>query len=665
MNYLRATLLILAYLVTSAVHADVRLPKIFGNSMVLQRRKPVPVWGWAAPNERVTVQFANQAKTTKAAPDGRWQINLDAMEAGGPFVLTVKGAKNTIELTDVLLGEVWICSGQSNMEWRVAQTNNARAEIRVAKYPTIRQFLVKKDLSLTPKDDIAEGSWAVCSPQTVPDFTAVGYFFARDLSQKLNVPIGLINTSWGGTHSETWTSREALLRDDELRQAAETIPADADGIKRSGMARIENLIQNQQGSLPTAAEASTWASPDYDAKSWKTANQPGDWEWYGLPVLDGVVWFRRDIVIDEGADLTNLILHLGAVDDGDSTFVNGQLVGTSKARGGERNYTLPAGLVKPGRNVIAVRVTDNGGAGGLMGPATKMELEGPGFQLFLSGKWQYRVAQVSESSYKPGPNTYATLLFNAMIKPLIPFAIGGTIWYQGESNASRANQYRRAFPMMIQDWRTRWGYDFPFLFVQLANFNSAGGNSSIGSAWAELREAQTMTLSLPKTGMAVTSDIGESADIHPRNKQDVGKRLAAEALRVVYNQDKPAAVGESPVGASSAESSRGPMFSKMEVQENRAVLLFNNIGSGLMVKDRYGYLKGFELAGADQKFYYAQAHIESDRVVVQCEGVVTPVAVRYGWADDNGDVNLYNREGFPAVPFRTDVWKGITEGGKF
>jgi sialate O-acetylesterase len=660
MKRLHAMLLTLAYLATGAVYADVRLPKIFGNSMVLQRRKPVPVWGWATPKENVTVQFANQTKTIKAAPDGRWQLNLDALEAGGPFVLTVKGAKNTIQITDVLVGEVWICSGQSNMEWRVAQTNNARAEIRAAKYPTIRQFLVKKDLSLTPKDDIEAGSWAVCSPQTVPNFTAVGYFFARDLAQKLNVPIGLINTSWGGTHSETWTSREALMRDDELRQHAESIPTDVEGIKRSGMARIEKLIQNQQGSLPTAAEVSTWAKPDYDAKAWKTANQPGDWEWYGLPVLDGVVWFRRDVIIDEGADLSGLVLHLGAVDDADSTYVNGQLVGSTKAYGGERNYTLPAGLMKPGRNVIAVRVTDTGGQGGFVGPAAKMELEGPGFQLFLSGKWQYRVAQVFESSYQPGPNTYATLLFNAMLKPLIPYAIGGTIWYQGESNASRANQYRRAFPMMIQDWRTRWGYDFPFLFVQLANFNSAGGNSSIGSAWAELREAQTMTLSLPNTGMAVTSDIGEPTDIHPRNKQDVGKRLAAEALRVAYKQETSATVE-----VSTGEASRGPMFSQMQVTENRAILTFKNTGMGLVAKDRYGYLKGFELAGADQKFHYAQAHIEGDRVIVQCEAVAAPVAVRYGWADDNGDVNLYNRDGFPAVPFRTDSWKGITEGVKF
>jgi sialate O-acetylesterase len=655
MKFIRITALVLAFFAISTAFAGVRLPKIFGNSMVLQRQKPVPVWGWAAPNEAVTVLFASQTKTTKAGPDGRWQLNLDAMEAGGPFLLTVKGPKNTLVITDVLVGEVWICSGQSNMEWQVAQTNNAKAEITAANYPQIRQFLVKKDLSLTPKDDISAGSWAVCSPQTVADFTAVGYFFARELSQKLNVPIGLINTSWGGTHSETWTSREAMMRDDELRKPTENIPANSDEIKRSGMARLEKLIQSQQGSLPTAAEANTWASPDLDATNWKTGNQPSDWEWYGLPVLDGVVWLRREIMLDQTANLNNLTLHLGAIDDADSTYVNGQLVGTTKSYSGERNYTLPNGLLKPGRNIIAVRVTDTGGGGGLMGPADKMQLEGPDFQLSLVGKWQYRVAQVFESSYQPGPNTYATLLFNAMLKPLIPYAIQGTIWYQGESNAGRANQYRRAFPMMIQDWRTRWGYDFPFLFVQLANFNASGGNSQKGSNWAELREAQTMTLSLPKTGMAVTADIGDPNDIHPRNKQDVGKRLAAEAMRVSYNQ---AVTAEN-------EVSRGPMFGKMQMTGSRAVLTFKNIGTGLVVKDKYGYLKGFEIAGADQKFYYAKASIENGNVVVYADEVAAPVAVRYGWADDNGDVNLYNREGFPAVPFRTDSWKGITEGVKF
>ncbi len=292
--------------------------------------------------------------------------------------------------------------------------------------------------------------------------------------------------------------------------------------------------------------------------------------------------------------------------------------------------------------------------------AGQLRLSGDNVDVPLAGSWQYRVAGINESSYNPGPNTYATQLFNAMLNPLVPYAIAGAIWYQGESNAGRAYQYRRTFPLMIQDWRQHWGEDFPFLFVQLASFNAANGNSRRGSTWAELREAQTMTLQLPHTGMAVTADIGEAGDIHPKNKQEVGNRLAAEAMRVAYQ--KP---GGQTSGLSPGELSRGPMLEKMAPDGNRAVLTFQNADGGLLVKDKYGYLKGFELAGADQKFYYAKADIRGNTVVVQCDSVAAPVAVRYGWADDNGEVNLYNKQGFPAVPFRTDTWKGITEAAKF
>ncbi|QJW90948.1 sialate O-acetylesterase [Spirosoma taeanense] len=640
--------LLLSVLVVQGAFADVRLPQVFGSHMVLQRRKPVPVWGWADAGEKVTVLFNNQTKTAKAGKDGKWKVSLDPMEAGGPYQMLVKGKANTITIDDVLSGEVWICSGQSNMEWPLAAANNAKEEIKAANYPQIRQLLVKKDISLAPKDDI-EGEWAVCNPETAPRFTAVGYFFARQLQQELNVPIGLINTSWGGTHSETWTSREAMNQDSELGAVAKKLPATYEEVIQSGKERTQALLEKQQGGLPTAGEPARWTDPTFDASQWKSMNQPGDWEWGGLPTLDGVVWFRREVMIPEGSNLNKMTLQAGSIDDRDSTYVNGQLVGSTKGIG-PRSYNLPEGLLKPGRNVIAVRVVDNSGAGGLAGPPEQLKLSGERLDLPLAGQWQYRVEQVFPSSFKPGPNTYATQLFNAMINPLIPYAIEGAIWYQGESNAGRAYQYRRAFPIMIQDWRQRWGSDFPFLFVQLASYNAGNGNSQRGSSWAELREAQTMTLQLPNTGMAVTSDIGEPNDIHPRNKQDVGKRLAAEAMRVVY--------GKTGVSA-------GPMFDKLAVQGNRAVLTFRNVGSGLMAKDKYGYLKGFEVAGADKTFHYAKAEVQGDSVVVWADSVAAPVAVRYGWADDNSEANLYNKEAFPAVPFRTDTWKGITEEGKF
>ncbi|GAB2588967.1 sialate O-acetylesterase [Spirosoma areae] len=652
MKSLKWGFLCLFVLGVQAVFADVRLPKVFGSHMVIQRRKPVPVWGWADANEKVTVTLNNQVKTSKAGKDGKWRVTLDPMEAGGPYQMVVQGKKNTITFEDVLAGEVWICSGQSNMEWQLRSANNATAEIAAANYPTIRQLLVQKAMSLTPKDDM-EGDWSVCSPTTAPGFTAVGYFFARQLQHELNVPIGLINTSWGGTHSETWTSREALNQNDELKTAVSTIPATYEDVIKNGAERTRALIQAQQGGLPTAAETRSWPDPAFNTSQWKTMNGLGDWEWKGLPTLDGVVWFRREVMIPEGSDPKKMTLHFGSIDDDDSTYVNGQLVGSTIGLK-PRAYALPDGLVKPGRNTIVVRVQDNGGAGGLMGEPEHYRLSGGSLTIPLVGEWQYRVASVNESSYKPGPNTYATQLFNAMLNPLIPYAIEGAIWYQGESNAGRAYQYRKAFPLMIQDWRQHWGQEFPFLFVQLANYNASNGNSRRGSPWAELREAQTMTLQLPNTGMAVTSDIGEPTDIHPKNKQDVGKRLAAEALRVAY-----------PKPEGSGDVSRGPMFDKLTVEGKRVTLTFRNVGDGLLVNDRYGYVKGFEVAGADQKFYYAKAEMQGNAVVVASDSVAAPVAVRYGWADDNGDVNLYNRAGFPAVPFRTDSWKGFTEAAKF
>lgn len=646
-------MLLTSLLTLQTAFAEVRLPNVFGSHMVLQRRKPVPVWGWAESGEKVTVTLNNQTKTTKAGKDGKWRITLDTMEAGGPYQLLVKGKSNTVTFDDVLTGEVWICSGQSNMEWPLGSAANAKTEIPVANHPNIRQLLVKKDMSLTPKDNI-EGSWSVCTPATAPQFTAVGYFFAKQLQKELNVPIGLINTSWGGTHSETWTSREAMNQNEELRLVASKLPATSEEVIQRGTVRTQALIKEQQGSLPTAADEQTWASATLNDGEWKTMNMPGDWEWGGLPTLDGVVWFRQDVIIPEGGSSQKMVLYLDSVADNDSTFVNGQLIGSTKG-GKARAYTVPDDLLKPGRNVIAIRVTDTGGSGGLMGRPEELKLASTNLTIPLAGKWKYRVANVFASSYKPGPNTFATQLFNAMINPLIPYAVEGAIWYQGESNAGRAYQYRKTFPLMIQDWRQHWGYDFPFLFVQLASYNAANGDSRRGSAWAELREAQTQTLQLPNTGMAVTSDIGERTDIHPKNKLDVGNRLAAEAMRVAYSKS----------GETGNEISRGPQFSKMTVNGHRAILTFSNVGSGLMAKDKYGYLRGFEVAGADQKFYYAKAEIQGNSVIVHADSVTTPVAVRYGWADDNGDVNLYNQENFPAIPFRTDTWKGITEAAKF
>lgn len=640
------------FFILNAALADVRLPGIFGDNMVLQRDRPVMIWGWSDPGERITVRLDQQTKKIRAGKDGKWKLSLDPMPAGGPFQMTVQG-QNTITIKNILFGEVWLCSGQSNMEWRVQNSNDPEKEIAAANYPRIRHIKIPNTIATEPQEDIGKAEWLVCSPETVGQFTAVGYFFARDLANELDVPVGLINSSWGGTHVETWTSREAFEGSDEFRSMIASMPkVNLDSIRRVNAERVVKNIEKLQGPLKRAGDISgRWKERDFDDDSWPQMELPGLWERKALGNMDGVVWFRKDFsVTSDGAGQT-AVLNLGPVDDADETFVNGVKVGETDDYSKERSYTIPAGILKEGVNVVAVRVSDTGGGGGMYGGKDDLHLSFGNKKQSLAGDWSYQVESVLKTNGDISPNQFPTLLYNAMIHPLIPYTIRGALWYQGESNAGRAVQYRKAFPLMIQDWRKRWNQgDFPFYFVQLATFRAANGDSNKGSAWAELREAQTMTLSLPNTGMAVTTDIGDPDDIHPRNKQDVGRRLAAIALRDIFRKDIVAG---------------GPAYAGVRNEGEKMVVSFTNTGSGLMVRDKYGYVKGFEVAGADRKFHYAQAHIDGNNVVVYHKDVPDPVAVRYGWADDASDANLYNKEGFPAGPFRTDDWKASTEGRVF
>lgn len=642
----RTLFLITVFLASQTILANVTLPKIFGDNMVLQRNKPIPVWGWAAANEKITVQFNKQVKTVKADKTGQWKITLDPEQAGGPWQLTVKG-KNNITISNVLVGEVWICSGQSNMEWVVNSSNNKDQEIANANFPQIRHFKVPHTVAALPQQDLAGGDWQICSPQTVGDFTAVGYFFARDLFQQLNVPIGLINTSWGGTMVETWTSKEAFENTEEFKTLfAGASVANLEATAKQRAQQLVQKIEAQQGPIKPGMETTNWNAAALNDDNWAHMQLPALWETRGLTDMDGIVWFRRSVMISDAQAGKTATLDLAKVDDIDETWVNGVKVGGLSQYDADRRYTIPAGVLKAGKNVITVRVTDGGGGGGIYGDAAAMKLTVNNEPQSLAGDWLYKVETVQIVS-KPGPNSYPTLLFNGMLKPLIPYAIQGAIWYQGETNAGRAYQYRKAFPLMINDWRQRWNQgDFPFYFVQLASFNAGNGDTKKGSNWAELREAQTNTLSLPNTGMAVTIDIGESKDIHPRNKQDVGKRLAAIALNNLYEKK-----GEF----------SGPMYQSMKTMGNKIELSFTHTGTGLIAKDKYGYIKGFEIAGADQQFHFAQAQVAGDKLIIFSDKVAAPVAVRYAWADDMPEANLYNKEGFPAVPFRTDNWKGITE----
>ncbi len=646
---MRKILTLLALVVSIYANANVELPLLFNDGMVLQRNKPIPVWGWAKANERIEVHFKGQVVKTKADRKGKWSVRLKPEIAGGPYELIIKG-KNTITIKDVLVGEVWLCSGQSNMEFSVSQAVNAEQEIKNSNYPMIRQFLVEKEMSSTPKEKLKSGKWQASSPATVSNFTAVGYFCAIKLYEELKVPVGIINASWGGTCVETWTSREGFENSDEFKDMiSKYTKIDMNSLAEKQKKTILDKIESIQGSKPSLDKESSFKDIAFDDSNWPEMQAPKLWEHQQFPNLDGVVWMRKSIVVskeDAGKEAT---LELAKIDDDDVTYINGVEVGTTIGYNKKRVYNVPAGVLKEGSNSIAVRIIDYTGGGGIWGDETDLKLTCGSTVIPLNGAWKFQVVDVNIGM---SPNSYPSLLFNTMINPLIPYAIQGVLWYQGEANVTRAEQYKKAFPTMIADWRAKWHQgDFPFYFVQLSSFDEFGGNSKVGSNWAELREAQSYTLETVKnTGMAVTTDIGNALDIHPKNKQDVGKRLAAIALNNVYHKDV---------------IFNGPTYKSMTIDGNKIILTFDNIGSGLMTPNKYGYLEGFEIAGSNKKFHYAKAYIDGDKVVVYNVDVENPVAVHYGWADDAGDCNLYNDENFPASPFRTDNWSVITAGVKY
>lgn len=651
----KMTLFLIAFLAfTVNTLAEVKLPKVISDNMVLQRNQQVKIWGWADAKEKVSVRFNGQTVVAKAGKDGKWLVSLSPMDAGGPFEMVIKG-KNTLTLENILIGDVWICSGQSNMEWRLVNSNNAEEEIAGALYPQIRLFEVPHNIQMKPVEDIPGGKWQECSPATIPDFSAVAYFFGREIYNELKVPIGLISTNWGGTNVETWTSPEMAALDPDLKpvvEAMKEINVDAmnEKLEEERMALIASFGPLEVGIVKGDP---IWAKENIDMTNWKTAEVPGLWENSGLAGFDGVVWYRKSFTLSEEQAANPVVLNLGPIDDSDKTWVNGIEVGSNEnAYDADRIYTIKSGVLRTGQNTISVRVEDTGGGGGFWGDPEDMYLKTSEGKVSLAGTWKFRVSAVAHSFNKPmaiSPNSKPSLLYNGMINPLINYSVTGAIWYQGEANANNAYKYRTRFPNLIKDWRNKWNnQELGFYFVQLANFMQPKAEP-VESAWAELREAQTMTLSLPKTGMAVIIDIGEAANIHPRNKQDVGKRLALAALHDTYGKDLVYS---------------GPVLKNMEVKDNSVVLEFDPMGSELVVRDKYGYVKGFALAGEDRIFHWAAGFQDGNIIYLRSPEVNHPLAVRYAWADNPDDVNIYNAEGLPAGPFRTDDWPGVTFNNK-
>ena len=639
---------VLLCVLAGEVVADVRLPAILGDHMVLQRGTPARLWGWAEAGERVAVSGSWESAPVETTADdaGHWRIDLALPEDVGPHTITFQ-AGNTLTLDDVLVGEVWVCSGQSNMEMRLKgglPVNNADAEVAAAKYPQMRLFTVQKAVDIAPRDDV-EGRWQVCAPETVGDFSAVGYFFGRELHQELDVPIGLVCSAWGGTRAEAWTSRDKLAElgayADEL--AVEYLPATEENLARHQQALRQWEQHRDALAKSLGADERAYATAEFDDAAWLSMELPGAWEDLGDEMhIDGVVWFRKTIDIPPAWAGSEMTLCLGAIDDGDMTFFNGRQVGALDplAPGAwtqQRRYPVPAELVRGGAAVIAVRVMDTGGAGGFSGEPAGMRLErANGDALALAGLWRYHVAKALEPVDSPLVHRHSpAALYNAMIAPLLNLRMRGAIWYQGESNHERGRAYRALFPAMISCWRDAWAQgDFPFYYVQIAPYRYGTADSS---AW--LREAQLMTLTLPHTGMAVITDISEVHDIHPRNKQDVGKRLAAWALAKDYGRERPYS---------------GPLYREMKIEDGAIRILFDYADGGLVARD--GAPTEFTIAGEERDFYPAEARIDGDTVVVSNPRVLTPVAVRFGWSN-TPTPNLFNKAGLPASPFRTDSWR--------
>ncbi len=622
------------------------LHPLFSDDAVLQRDRVIPIWGQGAPGETVTVKLGDQTRTARADLAGRWMARVGPFGASSaPHTLSVSTLTQNEMRQNIVFGDVWLCSGQSNMEMSVGNSNNAEQEIRTANFPLLRMFNVPNQVAFKPQTRV-DARWLECNPQNVlggpqKGFSAVAYFFGRKLHQELKIPIGLIHSSWGGTVAEAWTSESALgtLPDfqaqlTQVREAVrdENVPFDQ---------RTEAWLRR---SAPTYR--SNWADPSADDSKWASVQLPGQWETSGIPAFnefDGIALFRREVDVPQewaGHDLT---VQLGDVDDNDTTYWNGAPVGSTSGWTNNRRYTIPGAQVKAGRNILAVRVTDTGGGGGFTASPETMRLErDANTSLPLAGGWKFSIlaskAQMAMAPLRVDQNNpnIVSALYNGMIAPLVPYGLKGAIWYQGESNAGRAEQYERLLPTMIGNWRRDFQTPtMPFYIVQLAGF-MAPDETPKNDDWPRLRAAQMkVAQTVPNTGIAITTDIGDERDIHPKNKQDVGLRLALVALDKTYGQK--------------VESS-GPVPTSAKPSNDNLRLSFSHAEGGLTLKGDANRV--FAVCGADGNWFWATPRIEGNRIALSSPSVPRPVAARYAWSN-LPRATLYNGAGLPAAPFST------------
>jgi sialate O-acetylesterase len=627
------------------VFAKVQLPKLISDGMILQRNTEVRIWGWADKGERVSVHFINENYQTTANENGEWKIQLKEHSAGGPHTMKIISS-DTIVIENILFGDVWICSGQSNMNYRLSGSKSIyQNEIAQSANSEIRSFKVPEVFNFTaPQKNTEGGKWIEANPETVLNFSAVAYFFAVELYKKYQIPIGLIHSSKSGSPAQAWISKNAIKQFPHYYNEA---------VKYEDYSLIEKIMNEEKlreekwyntlKSNDKGYQASgSWFNPNTDTFDWDTMRIPGDITPKSTEKSNGVFWFKKEVNIPTDWIGKDAIFKMGRLVNSDSVYINGVFVGTTSHQWSSRSYNIPSDLLIAGKNTIVLRLVNHSGTGGFT--------EGYPYQLKMnnqiidiSGDWKYKMG--AKMDELPGPTQFswkATGLYNGMIAPLTNYKIKGAIWYQGEGNAGKPKEYESLFPCMINDWRENWNQgDFPFLFVQLANYMKPADKPG-PSDWALLRDAQRKTLALSNTGMAVAIDIGVAYDVHPMNKKDVGYRLALEAMRVAYNVNKVV--------------SAGPLFESMIIDGNKIILSFETFGSELKIREGTK-LKHFAIAGADKNFRWAEAKIKNNKIIVSHPGIEDPVAVRYAWANNPESANLVNSEGLPASPFRTDSWE--------
>jgi sialate O-acetylesterase len=635
--------------------AAITVPSIFGDHMVLQANQPIPVWGWAAPGEKIAVRLGNTELLTTADPQGNWQVRLPARPAAVDQVLTLQGV-NTLQFTDVLVGEVWLGSGQSNMQWPVSQTRFSSQDVSQAANSRIRLFTVERAISILPETN-CKGTWQVCNPRTVAGFSAVAYFFGRKLERELKTPVGLINSSWGGTRIEPWTPFAALGKIPGFEgqiTSVEALRAGMDKLMRDYELQIKEAHSKRAAALALEADetqGSEYRRADYNDRDWPViAVQGVNWEKTVLTNFDGVVWYRHSVEIPADWAGQDLEMRLGPVDEMDVTWFNETRVGGMGLMRKEeiqywdvpRVYKVPGSAVKAGRNTITVRVIDTGYAGGIWGAAPgdmKLVLASgkTDLSVALAGNWKYKVAlKFIPVPKSPTSTATPTTLYNAMINPVVPYGIRGALWYQGEANVSEGVLYTHKMRALIEGWRTAWGQgDFPFYYVQLAPYVYGTNTLVLPQLW----DAQRQALAIKNTGMAVTTDLGNMRDIHPRRKVEVGERLALWALAQTY--------GQTNVVCS------GPLVKAAVREEGNLRLTFEGWGGGLVGREGDS-LSWFDIAGADGQFVHAMATIEGSTVRVWSDQVAVPTRVRYGFATE-AEPELFNAEGLPASPFEVGV----------